>query len=75
MRNMNPDDESPIRGNGLRYRSKANGTPYPGPAAGMMSCLLCGRHLPRSLLEVFTVAGMRQMRCRGGCANNQGTKR
>jgi hypothetical protein len=69
---MNSDDKSRIRGDGLRYLSKAGGTPYAGPAAGTMSCLLCGRHMPRSLLEVFTAAGTRQMRCRGGCAKQEG---
>lgn len=68
---MSADDKSLIRGDGLRYLSKAGGSPYPGAAAGMMSCLLCGRHLPRARLELFTAGGMRQMRCRGGCAIKQ----
>ena len=54
-----------IRPDGLRYESKAAAAT--GWPAATMSCLLCGRHQPRSMVESFVLAGARQFRCRGGC--------
>ena len=36
---------------GLRYKSKANGSPFgmAGASGGTMSCYKCGQHKPRSL--------------------------
>jgi hypothetical protein len=57
-----------IRENGLRYASKAaTVTEFPGAPGATLSCFLCGRHLPRSTLSSFVLAGTRQYRCRGGC--------
>ena len=64
---MNDPVKTKIRAGGLRYESKSTGTEFPGPAAGTMSCLKCGRHMPRSQLESFKFAGAHHLRCRGGC--------
>lgn len=56
-----------IRPGGLRYASKPTGSLFPGGTAGTMSCYRCSRHVARSQLEAFQVAGTRQYRCRGGC--------
>jgi hypothetical protein len=56
-----------VRPGGLRYESKTTGTEFPGPFGATMSCILCGRHLPRARLVAFKLAGMRQVRCRDGC--------
>ncbi len=56
-----------IRAGGLRYESKTTGTAFPGAFGATMSCVLCGRHMPRSRLEPMMLAGQRQLRCRNGC--------
>lgn len=57
-----------IRADGLRYESKA-GTPtgFPGALGATMSCFQCGKHVPRSTLRPFLLAGSRHYRCRDGC--------
>jgi len=58
-----------ITADGLRYVSKAvTHREFPGAPGSTISCLLCGRHVVRSGLSSFLVAGRRQYRCRGGCA-------
>jgi hypothetical protein len=63
-----PEVKTEMRTGGLRYISKTTGTDFPGAFGVTMSCLRCGRHVPRSRLESFLLAGSRQYRCRGGCA-------
>ena len=60
------DAKTVVSRDGLRYSSKASGSPY--FASGTMSCLLCGRHVPKQTLEVFEVAGTKQQRCRDHAA-------
>ena len=64
---MNDPVKTKIRAGGLRYVSKSTGTDFPGPPAGTMSCFMCGRHVPRSQLVSFKVAGVHHLRCRAGC--------
>lgn len=65
---MQDDDvKTKVRSGGLRYESKAVGTDFPGAFGATMSCLRCGKHMPRSRLEGFKLAGAQQYRCRGGC--------
>ncbi len=64
---MNDPVKTKIRAGGLRYESKATGTEFPGAFAATMSCVHCGKHMPRSRLESVMLAGRRQFRCRGGC--------
>jgi hypothetical protein len=56
-----------IRDGGLRYESKTTGTDFPGAFGHTMSCVNCGKHMPRSRLESVMLAGKRQFRCRGTC--------
>jgi hypothetical protein len=56
-----------LRPDGLRYRSKVGGTDFPGSFGATMSCFRCGRHMPRSQLRAFKLAGAQQYRCRDGC--------
>jgi hypothetical protein len=55
---------------GLRYQSKAPGSPFASPSAfGMstMSCFLCGKHRPRSQLKARKLLGKAQMVCSPSC--------
>lgn len=63
----NEDIKSQIRPGGLRYEAKASGTSFPGSFGLTMSCFHCGKHVPRSRMETFNVAGRPQYRCKGGC--------
>jgi hypothetical protein len=56
-----------LRPGGLRYEAKTTGTEFPGAFGFTMSCFLCSRHVPRTRLVSFLVAGRRQYRCRDGC--------
>ena len=64
---MKDDVKTRIREDGLRYLSKAAAGGFGGPLAGTMSCIICGKHVPRSKLHSVLIAGRRQMRCRDGC--------
>ena len=60
--------QADIRPDGLRYSTRPNTSPpFPGAPGATISCLLCGRHVPRSSLRPFLLAGNRQYRCRDGC--------
>jgi hypothetical protein len=59
-----------IDSDGLRYRSKAPGSPFASPSAfGMstMSCFLCGKHRQRSALKTRKLLGKAQMVCAPSC--------
>jgi hypothetical protein len=56
-----------LRADGLRYVSKATGSDFPGAFGATMSCFRCGRHVARSSLRSFLLAGVRHYRCRNGC--------
>jgi hypothetical protein len=59
-----------IDSDGLRYRSKAPGSPFASPSAfGMstMSCFLCGKHRQRSQLKTRKLLGKAQMVCAPSC--------
>jgi hypothetical protein len=64
---MNDAVKTKIRASGLRYQSKSTGTEFPGPFAGTMSCFVCGKHVPRSKLVSFKLAGSHHLRCKDGC--------
>jgi hypothetical protein len=64
---MKQPEKTEIRDDGLRYVSKATGSIFGAGNSGTMSCFRCSKHVARSRLEVFKVAGTRQYRCRGGC--------
>lgn len=65
---MRTELKTAIREGGLRYESKADSVNvFPGAPGRTISCLLCGRHVPRSGLRSFLLAGRIQFRCRDGC--------
>lgn len=56
---------------GLRYRSKSPGSPFVatgGFGAATMSCLLCGKHRPRSALKSRKLLGKTQFVCAPNCS-------
>ncbi|MGZ5181183.1 MAG: hypothetical protein ACXWC6_00420 [Ramlibacter sp.] len=61
------DEKTEVRADGLRYVSKSQGTDFPGAFAATMSCFVCGKHVARSSLQGFRVAGSMQFRCRTRC--------
>jgi hypothetical protein len=59
-----------IHADGLRYRSKAPGSPFSAPAqfgAATMSCFLCGKHRARSALKSRKILGQTQFVCAPSC--------
>lgn len=59
-----------IDANGLRYRSKASGSPFASTgvfSAATMSCFLCGKHRPRSSLKSRRFLGKTQFVCSPSC--------
>ena len=48
---MANDDTNEVDATGLRYKSKANGSPFgmAGAPGGTLSCYKCGQHKPRAL--------------------------
>jgi hypothetical protein len=61
-----------IGANGLRYKSKVNGSPFVAPgafAAGTMSCFKCGKHRPRSSLKSWKILGRAHPVCDPACSS------
>ncbi|HEY1391980.1 MAG TPA: hypothetical protein VFV25_01305 [Methylibium sp.] len=59
-----------IKASGLRYKSKASGSPFAATGAfqaGTMSCFLCGKHRPRSALMTKRLLGKPQQVCSPSC--------
>jgi hypothetical protein len=55
---------------GLRYKSKAPGSPFKASGSfggATMSCFLCGKHRPRSLMQTRRVLGKAQPVCAPSC--------
>ncbi|WP_399677975.1 hypothetical protein [Xenophilus sp.] len=55
---------------GLRYKSKAPGSPFKASSSfsgATMSCFLCGKHRPRSLMQTKRVLGKAQPVCAPSC--------
>ena len=59
-----------VLADGLRYKSKASGSPFGAAAsfgASTMSCFMCGKHRPRSLLKTRKLLGKAQQVCSPSC--------
>lgn len=56
-----------IRADGLRYQSKASGSPYARDMGMMLSCFLCGRHRPRTALHTRKLLGRHHQVCADRC--------
>ena len=64
------DIKTAIDDDGLRYRSKAPGSPFVAAgnfSAATMSCFLCGKHRPRTSLKSRKLLGKTQFVCDPGC--------
>jgi hypothetical protein len=64
------DIKTTIEADGLRYRSKAPGSPFATGqyfGAATMSCFLCGKHRPRSALKTRKLLGRSQSVCAPSC--------
>ena len=64
------DTKTKIVADGLRYKSKASGSPFAAAASfggATMSCFMCGKHRPRSLMGTRKVAGKSQTVCAPSC--------
>lgn len=65
-----PITKTEIADNGLRYRSKVNGSPFISSGsfgAATMSCFLCGKHRPRAQLKARKLLGQMQFVCAPSC--------
>jgi len=64
------ETKTTVVADGLRYKSKASGSPFavsPSFGAATMSCFLCGKHRPRSLMTTRKVLGKSQAVCSPSC--------
>jgi hypothetical protein len=67
---IDDDEKTLIDPEGLRYKSKAAGSPFGGRGAfagGTMSCLLCGKHRPRGMLKSKSMLGRNERVCSPSC--------
>lgn len=67
---MTREVKTKIDSGGLRYTTKAGGSPFAAKdsfSAGTMSCFLCGVHRPRSVLRTRKMFGKWQHICDPGC--------
>ena len=59
-----------IDAEGLRYRTKAHGSPFASAgvfSAATMSCFLCGKHRARTSLKSRKLLGKTQFVCAPSC--------
>ena len=64
------DSKTAMLADGLRYKSKASGSPFAAAASfggATMSCFLCGKHRTRSLMGTRKVLGKSQAVCAPSC--------
>jgi hypothetical protein len=64
------DAKTAVMADGLRYKSKASGSPFAAAASfggATMSCFMCGKHRARSLMGTRKVAGKSQTVCAPSC--------
>ena len=55
---------------GLRYKSKTPGSPFKATSSfggATMSCFLCGKHRPRSMMKTRKILGKSQAVCAPSC--------
>ncbi|MBL8318210.1 MAG: hypothetical protein JNJ42_07375 [Burkholderiaceae bacterium] len=64
------DAKTAVLPDGLRYKSKVSGSPFKATTtfgAATMSCFLCGKHRPRSMMKTRKVLGKAQAVCAPSC--------
>lgn len=66
---MSKATQTSVDAGGLRYRSKASGSPFAnnGAYSSQMSCFKCGKHRHRGMLKPFKMAGRTQFVCAPNC--------
>ena len=70
-----PEVKTAVDRDGLRYRSKASGSPFAVAGhfgATTMSCFLCGTHRPRNVLKSSKLLGKTQFVCAPSCKEAAG---
>lgn len=68
------DVRTQVAADGLRYASKAPGSPFASLnsfAPTTMSCFLCGRHQPRAQMKSRKLLGKAHLVCEPGCKSVQ----
>lgn len=65
------NQKTTIASDGLRYVSRANGSPFDG-GAGTQSCFLCGKHRARSSLKSRKLIGRSRLVCAEPCTHPDG---
>jgi hypothetical protein len=64
------DVKTQMHADGMRYRSKAPGSPFASTgvfSAATMSCFLCGKHRARASLKSRKLLGKTQFVCDPSC--------
>lgn len=64
---MHLDLETVVAEDGLRYESKVGGSMFFTAPCATMSCIVCGRHRPRSTLKPFKLVNKQYYRCTAPC--------
>jgi hypothetical protein len=70
-----PPVKTAMQPDGLRYRSKAGGSPFAAPgvfSAATMSCFICGKHRSRDALKSRKLIGKTQFVCSPSCKTVDG---
>ncbi|RYF77019.1 MAG: hypothetical protein EOO22_00145 [Comamonadaceae bacterium] len=65
-----PETKTAVLADGLRYKSKAAGSPFRASASfsgATMSCFLCGKHRTRSQMRSRQVLGKSHSVCAPSC--------
>ncbi|MFC6281151.1 hypothetical protein [Polaromonas aquatica] len=68
---MQHQESAKINPDGLRYKTKINGSPFGESIGNTLSCIKCGNHKARSLLKIFLLAGSRQYKCTDDCGKTE----
>lgn len=64
------DTKTAVVADGLRYKSKVAGSPFKAAESfggATMSCFMCGKHRPRSMLKSRKLLGKAQQVCAPSC--------
>ena len=65
-----PEIKTTVIADGLRYKSKTPGSPFKAASSfggATMSCFLCGKHRPRSMMKTRKFAGRSHAVCAPSC--------
>lgn len=68
---MQDQEIAKIHKDGLRYKSKINGSPFGASSGQTLSCVKCGNHKARNALKYVLLAGTRQYKCKDNCGKSE----